>query len=246
MGSCHSEYIDDEPSPIEIAMERYYSNEKIDWDSIFMRYRFSTNDIIAHSDDIDWTALCRYHPLSLNFIKDNYENIDFSALSKSRYLNDDVVHAYIEKLIFIRVVMSKSISQLYAEELLLGSKISYMIPLLKHYRFRDRLLMQLDPKSLNPDVFYAMVRYQNMGEYCLMYFKDYVDWHVVCRYQFITCSFVLENLERIKWKSLSRNRCLSCGVVIRFRHLLSNTREVRDALGGSTCEVLNNRHMATI
>jgi len=245
MGCNHSvEDVIIEQSPLDIVIQRYELQGDVDWDAIFSRYRFDTNDIVSHDDIIDWNSLCKYHPMPLSFINRIRPQINFDALSENKYLNDEIVRTFINKLEFIKIAQSKSISQTYAEELLLASNTNHVAPLLQYYLFSDWALMQLNVFKLDEHSFHVMAKYQDMGDSCLLHFKYHLDWHTVCRYQFITCQFIKENPQLIKWKSLSRNKCLSSGVVVRFRSRLTETREVRNALNNSTIELISNSQIA--
>lgn len=141
-----------------------------------------------------------------------YAQVDWIKVSKHKYLSEDFIRKYKDKLHWHEIVTYQKLSNNFIIESIEKIKWDGILYSASRYQnlSEDVIMMFL---SLNLDLLREVTEYQNLSEEFIIRFKSQIDifdcWDNVSKYQKLSLKFIKDNLDHLNIKALLKNKKLS-------------------------------------
>lgn len=217
------------------AINTYRVGNRVDWDGMFMHYRFPENEIAHYRDMVDWEAVSRYQKLSKAFLLKYRNRIKWELITHNVQMDDDMFEGCIDNDRFQPgiAIKAKRISHELAIKLLQDNSAASTHDkgcILESYKVP---LQTIENMTIGEfcHIWKTIARCQDLSESYIIANQSRLDWNLLSQYQKLSLPFIQAHEKFIEWNLLSYNKHLTYEVASFYRNRLSATEEVENALG---------------
>lgn len=212
------EFLNQSSSPLDLAIL-----DSMDWDKKSEEPQLTEAFIEEHADRVNWKIICNHQNLSEAFIEKFKDRVDWKIISCKQKLSEVFIMKYKAKLCWSDVCAYQKLSEKFMikmskyidwgivcevqemsesfiikhqgnmswENIFIGQRLSEAFIAKYHHMHEDSLTLAGNNQLLS--------------EKFIIEYADDMCWISISSSQPITEQFVLENLDRIRWRFLSKN-----------------------------------------